>query len=128
MLNKLAKQVAAWREKQGFQTDWGNIPEKLMLTITELSEASEAFKEKYPLLNSKLMVVVNRLSRAMEAYRHIDLSWKRKRPWENFKEELADAIIRILDITGSMEIDIEAEITKKMIKNNMRPFKHGKQC
>jgi hypothetical protein len=31
MLNKLAKEIALWREAKGFQTDWSNMPEKLML-------------------------------------------------------------------------------------------------
>ena len=95
MLNWLSKDVAKWRESKGFKTSWENMPEKLMLVVTELSEA-------------------------MEAYRHEDT--------ENFKEEIADTFIRLADICGSVGIDIESEIKKKMEVNKQRPHKHGKTC
>ena len=95
MLNKLAEEISKWRQEKGFETGWGNMPEKLMLTVAELSEA-------------------------MEAYRKDDR--------ENFSEEIADTFIRLLDICGSVNIDVEAEIQKKMEVNKQRPHKHGKNC
>jgi len=95
MLNKLSKVIADWRKKKGFKTSWNNMPEKLMLVVTELSEA-------------------------MEAYRHDDK--------KNFNEEIADTFIRLFDICGSIGINIEDEIEKKMEVNKQRPFKHGKRC
>jgi NTP pyrophosphatase (non-canonical NTP hydrolase) len=95
MLNQLCKDVAEWREAKGFKTGWDNMPEKLMLVVTELAEA-------------------------MEALRHDDRA--------NFKEEIADTIIRLSDICGSVGIDIEAEIKNKMEVNKQRPHKHGKVC
>ena len=95
MLNKLSKVIADWRKKKGFKTSWRNMPEKLMLVVTELSEA-------------------------MEAYRHDDK--------KNFNEEIADTFIRLFDICGSIGIDIEDEVEKKMEVNKQRPFKHGKKC
>jgi NTP pyrophosphatase (non-canonical NTP hydrolase) len=95
VLNKLCKDVAEWREAKGFKTGWDNMPEKLMLVVTELSEA-------------------------MEALRHEDK--------ENFREEIADTFIRLSDICGSVGIDIEDEINKKMEVNKHRPHKHGKTC
>ena len=107
------KYIATWRQKKGFETKWKNIPEKLMLTVTELSEA-------------------------MEAFRHIDMYWsptnnaympfKSEEYVENFKEELCDATIRIFDLAGSLDIDLEKEIAKKMKINQGRPIKHGKNC
>lgn len=94
-LNKLSKEVALWRKEKGFKTTWKNMPEKLMLVVTELSEA-------------------------MEAYRHEDT--------ENFKEEIADTFIRLCDICGSVNIDIEREIRTKMEVNKKRPYLHGKKC
>jgi len=94
-INELSKEIAKWREKKGFKTNWKNMPEKLMLTVTELSEA-------------------------MEAYRYNDK--------DNFNEEIADTFIRMLDICGSLGIDIENEIAKKMSANRNRPFLHGKIC
>jgi len=94
-MNNLAKDIATWREQKGFITNWDNMPEKLMLVVTELSEA-------------------------MEAYRTNDT--------ENFNEEIADTFIRLLDICGSIGIDIEDEVKKKMETNKERPYRHGKNC
>lgn len=95
MMNQLAKDIVAWRKEKGFKTNWRNMPEKLMLVVTELSEA-------------------------MEAYRHEDR--------ENFEEEIADTFIRLLDISGSVGINVEEQISKKMAVNKKRPFRHGKKC
>lgn len=94
-MNQLAKEIAKWRKEKGFITNWENIPEKLMLVVTELSEA-------------------------MEAYRNNDK--------ENLIEELSDSFIRLLDLTGSLDIDIEKGIKEKMEINKKRPFRHGKLC
>lgn len=46
----------------------------------------------------------------------------------NFREELADTVIRVLDLTEALGIDIEDEIDKKMQRNEERPYRHGKNC
>ena len=95
MMNQLAEEIAAWRKKKGFKTSWKNMPEKLMLVVTELAEAMEAI---------------------------------RKDDGQNFNEEIADTFIRLLDICGSVGIDIEDEIKSKMAVNEKRPHKHNKKC
>lgn len=82
-------------KKKGFWDDPRNVGEMLMLIVTELSEA-------------------------MEAYRTKDT--------EGFNEEIADTFIRLFDLCGGMNIDIEKEIKKKMEANKNRPYKHGKIC
>jgi NTP pyrophosphatase (non-canonical NTP hydrolase) len=67
----------------------------------------------------KLMLVVTEISEAAEAVRDADLI--------QFREELADAFIRLLDITGTMRIDIESEIARKMRINWDRPVRHGRE-
>ena len=68
----------------------------------------------------KLMLVSTEVAEAAEAVRHGDN--------KNFNEEIADAFIRLMDITAAMGIDIETEIFQKMEKNWQRPIKHGKLC
>lgn len=46
MLNKLSREISIWREEKGFSTSWENMPEKLMLVVTELSEAMEAYRHE----------------------------------------------------------------------------------
>jgi len=110
-LNDLCARIAEWGLKKSFVTNWGNVPEKLMLVVTELSEA-------------------------MEAYRHIAWSLdlvEEPKPQENevaanFREEIADAAIRIFHLAAALGIDLEDEIDKKMSVNEKRPRKHGKNC
>ena len=106
-MNQLAQEIASWRERKGFETSWLNVPEKLMLIVTELAEA-------------------------MEAYRHIIFSGTLGTPvpseWvDNFREELADTLIRTLDLTASLDINIEDEVITKMKVNERRQWKHGKE-
>jgi NTP pyrophosphatase (non-canonical NTP hydrolase) len=93
-LNRLAQEISRWREEKGFVTNWEGMLAKLMLVVTEVSEAAEAVREE------------NR---------------------ERFAEEIADTFIRLLDICGSIGLDIERQINRKMEVNRDRPYRHGKK-
>lgn len=67
----------------------------------------------------KLMLVVTEVAEAAEALRKNDLP--------NFEEEIADTFIRLLDISGSIGMDVENAIRAKMEINMTRPHKHGKE-
>ncbi|MFA5060475.1 MAG: nucleotide pyrophosphohydrolase [Candidatus Omnitrophota bacterium] len=80
----------------------------------------KGFWDKERNLGEALMLIVTELAEAMEAHRLQDQ--------ENFKEELADTFIRLLDLCGGLNIDIEEEIAKKYERNKKRPYRHGKIC
>lgn len=44
---------------------------------------------------------------------------------EGIPSELADVVIRLLDICGYLNIDLEAAIIEKMQFNESRPYRHG---
>jgi len=67
----------------------------------------------------KLMLIVSELGEACEADRNDD--------YDNFREEIADTFIRLLDLCGHLNIDIEYEIDKKMDTNRKRARLHGKR-
>ncbi len=71
-------------------------------------------------IGEALMLIVTELAEAMEAYRQEDQ--------DNFKEEIADTFIRLFDLCGGLNLDIEKEILKKDDINKKRPYKHGKIC
>jgi chitinase len=70
------------------------------------------------MIGNRLMLIVSELGEAQEALRHGDMA--------NFREELADVLIRLADLCGGLNIDLEDEVQKKMEKNKARPYKHGK--
>jgi len=43
-------------------------------------------------------------------------------------EEMADIVIRTMDLAGYLGIKLGSCISAKMIKNATRPYKHGKIC
>ncbi len=68
---------------------------------------------------TRLMLIVSEAGEAVEAMR--------RSRYAEFHEELADIAIRLGDLCGWLKIDLEAEIEKKMTKNESREYKHGKQ-
>lgn len=100
-MNSLASRITKWREEKGFSTP-SNLDSRL----------------DRDMMLGKLMLVVSEVAEASEAVR--------KNNHDNFKEEIADTFIRLLDICGAMDIDIDMEIRTKMKMNKLRPYRHGK--
>jgi NTP pyrophosphatase (non-canonical NTP hydrolase) len=117
-LNYLAGRIAKWSVSKGWETNWHNVPGKLMLVVTELAEAMEWYRNF-----------------SQEDIQFLDdgkVDFSTDRPTDSFhgfRVEIADAVIRLLNLSASLGINIEAEIEAKMEKNEKRPYKHGgKNC
>jgi len=93
-LRELTQLVLKQAQEKGFGTAPGdiNVGEKIALIHSEISEA-------------------------FEAYRHKNFDGK-----DGFKEELGDAVQRILHLAGIFNIDIESEILKKIESNKGRKW------
>lgn len=65
----------------------------------------------------KIALIHSEISEAFEAYRHKNIDGK-----DGFKEELGDAVQRILHLCGIFDIDIEKEILKKLKNNKDRKW------
>ena len=81
-----------------------NIPTKLCLMHSEISEALEELRNNQP----NTMRIEN------------------GKP-EGFVVELADLVIRVADVCGEMNLDLDGAIEAKMAYNRTRPYKHNKQ-
>lgn len=95
--------IYTWAEEKGWWNDF-NFPEKLALIHSEISEALEEYR------NGK-------------DYKEIYYSDKGKP--EGIPIELADAVIRIMDLCAHCGIDLEEAIALKHKYNLTRPYKHG---
>ncbi len=68
-------------------------------------------------VGEKIALIHSEISEAFEAYRHKNINGK-----DGFKEELGDAIQRILHLAGMFDIDLEKEIVKKIKTNKKRTW------
>ena len=86
----------------------GDIERKLLLAVGELVEAQNELRAGHS---------------PTEIYYNADHPTKP----EGFGIELADAVIRILNIAEGVHIDLAEYLELKHTYNTTRPFKHGKQ-
>lgn len=64
-----------------------------------------------------LALIHSEASEALEAFRKDD--------GENFVEEMADVLIRVLDCVAAFTDDFDAVVRDKMERNRQRGFRHG---
>jgi NTP pyrophosphatase (non-canonical NTP hydrolase) len=108
---KLQKEIHDLAVEKGWWTDVktqepvnpeDRIPEAIALIHSELSEALEEYRRGL-----------------LAPYAVAD-----GKP-EGFGIELADAVIRIMDLCGALNIDLEERIDTKHKYNKTRPYRHG---
>lgn len=83
------------------------------------SDALENDERYNNAITTKIMLIVTELSEAVEHLRG-------GKNQDEFTEEIADAIIRIVDLSAQLNLPLVEAIEKKMEKNRSRPYKHGK--
>ena len=102
---RTTEQALASAIRKGWLTETPRNPaEQLMLIVTELAEACEAFRMGNPPCERP----------GMEQYSHA-------------AEELADVVIRCLQMAGEHNIPLADVVMAKMAFNETRPMKHGKK-
>lgn len=107
-MNQLQIEIHALAREKGWWPDPASntvIPAKLMLIVSEAAEALEEFRDP----KNDLMMWTDRATR---------------KPC-GFGIELADVIIRVLDLAEWLHIDMGEMITIKHAYNKTRAYRHG---
>lgn len=119
MINKLAQEIHENAKAKGFYEKERNIGEALCLIHSEVSEALEADRKN---LHTKANIfAVN----GWTADADFTDSFKNNVK-DTFEDELADTMIRVMDLAAYKGIDLEEHIKAKMRYNSLREHKHGK--
>lgn len=106
-LNELAKTFYDNAEKHGFYDVPPSFLERMMLIVSEASEAVEHYRDKA--LPTDIFFTGDNKSKP-----------------DGIPVELADILIRVLDACGYYGIDIEKAVALKHQYNVNRPYKHGR--
>ena len=80
--------------------------------VTQASDWSDTYK-----VPAILALIHSEVSEALEAFRTDDE--------QNFMEEMADVLIRVLDCVGGFTSDFDAIVRAKLEKNRHRGHRHG---
>lgn len=93
-----------------------------MKSIREINEMNGWRDELFTFMDYnevivKVALIITECAEAIESVREDN--------YDNFKEELADIIIRTLDLCDILTIDIDSELNKKLLKLERRGIKHG---
>ena len=118
-LNDAARLIHANNVEKGFWDEPKNVGELLMLVTSELGEAMEAHRK------NKFADVVKFNEFTEEGQEEFEPNFKRYIK-DTFEDEIADAIIRLLDLSAGLGIDIASHILHKVKYNTTRPRLHGK--
>lgn len=101
------------------------ITQKLMLMVSELSEAMEACRTNGR--QKSLLKLQDYIVNTRKNNKAFDEETFKELVKDSFADELADTIIRIADFAGYMGIDLQWHVEQKMMYNANRPYKHGKK-
>lgn len=116
MINELCEQAHANAVDKGFYESERELPELLMLVVSELAEAMEADRNSFWYEGD--------IEQVLEHFNAFDFNDEVK---DCVQDELADAFIRLFDLCGRFHIDIDSHIKAKMLYNKTRPPKHDKK-
>jgi NTP pyrophosphatase (non-canonical NTP hydrolase) len=112
-LNESAQIIFQNNKAKGFWDKERNVGEMLMLVVSELGEAMESHR-KGKFTTEEIWLKFAETGDFKSTIK------------DTFEDELADAVIRLLDMAAGLGIDLEYHINEKVIYNTTREKYHGK--
>ena len=110
--NDLVREAYDNSEEHGFHKAYDELMNEVPVEMKKAMRRSAIL--------AKLALIGSEVGEAIRAVQHgdeVDLA-----------TELADIVIRVLDLCGSEYIDLGRVMMVKMMRNRTRPYLHGKEC
>lgn len=120
-LNESAQIIFQNNKEKGFWDKERNVGEMLMLVTSELGEAMEAHRKGLFVRWEDWENGYSKQENIEQKKAGFELHVKDK-----FEDEIADAVIRLLDMSAGLGIDLERHINAKVEYNKLRERLHGK--
>ena len=119
ILENFQKQVHELAKKNGFW-ERPNVAEKSMLIVSEMSEFLEADRSDKVCV-SDINKAFN--ERDIEVFKNYFQTYIK----DTAEDELADVLIRLLDLAEYLGVDLAKHARMKHRFNSTRPYRHGKK-
>ena len=128
----LSKWSHSINRKNGFWDDWELVSGDNQLHLS-IGSSETRHRLRIMFINEKLMLTVSELAEAMEGIRKGGIKPDDKLPqFSNLAVELADTVIRVLDLAEGIELvdengtnEVLAALVQKLKINAGRGYKHG---
>ena len=104
-----------------FEKEWERIAKKIYKNAV-----NHGFWKEEPNDGERMALIHAEFSEALEALRDGNPSSSKIIEFSSLEEELADAVIRIMDYSFGKDLDVAGAIIAKIEYNQSREYMHGK--
>lgn len=131
VLNESSRNMYLSAREKGFYDDYFELRD-YMISQIEAGRLEPRLAKRYMdilekmFVSSKIALIHSELSEALEALRDNIENDDKIKEYSGYEAEMADTLIRVLDLSGSSKLNIGGALQAKLDYNKTRGYKHGK--